>query len=195
MSKDESEFLKHSHEMTFKPKLAFKNNKIHQKDKQQKAAEERQEINNITTADVVVDSCSEIEVCETSLNSQSPESLKNQPAQNNHKKVNLKLDVNLGKGISAKMVIYEGDEIEQIVEDFSQKHALTQKKKIKLFNVIQSSILAKTSKNQNLLPAIVKEEQNSLQKETNIIQKSPFSKAAVTTEEAETPQNLKTYFY
>ena len=67
------------------------------------------------------------------------------------------------------MVIYEGDEIEQIVEDFSQKHALTQKKKIKLFNVIQSSILAKTSKNQNLLPAIVKEEQNSLQKETNII--------------------------
>lgn len=36
------------------------------------------------------------------------------------------------------MVIYEGDEIEEIVEIFSQKHGLTQKKKIKLFNVIQS---------------------------------------------------------
>ena len=123
MSKDEAEFLKHGHEMTFKPKLALKNNNNHQKDNKQKnAAEKRQEINHITAdvnsqnddelvgnesktmkkSDNVTkngssqnDSCSEIAVCETSLNSQSPESLKNQPAQNNHKKVKLNLDVNL----------------------------------------------------------------------------------------------------
>ena len=50
------------------------------------------------------------------------------------------LDVNLGKGKSARIVIYEGDKPADVIEAFSSEHNLNEKKKSKLLDVINNQM-------------------------------------------------------
>jgi len=46
------------------------------------------------------------------------------------------LDVNLGEGRSARIVIYEGEDYNQVIEEFSEEYNLNEKKVRKLRDVI-----------------------------------------------------------
>ena len=56
------------------------------------------------------------------------------------REVRLLLDVNLGRGVKAKLSIYEGDDHHTVVDRFSEQHSLTDKKKIKLLMVIEAQL-------------------------------------------------------
>ena len=56
------------------------------------------------------------------------------------REVRLLLDVNLGRGVKAKLLIYEGDDYHAVVDRFSEEHSLTEKKKTKLLMVIEAQL-------------------------------------------------------
>ena len=56
------------------------------------------------------------------------------------REVRLLLDVNLGCGVKAKLLIYEGDDYHAVVDRFSEEHSLTDKKKTKLLMVIEAQL-------------------------------------------------------
>jgi len=50
------------------------------------------------------------------------------------------LDVNLGKGESARIVVYKGDEAEDVIDTFGNEHNLNEKKRAKLLEVLKSQL-------------------------------------------------------
>ena len=58
----------------------------------------------------------------------------------------LVLDVNLGRGQSARIVLYEGDKPINVIEQFAHEHNLNDKKKTKLLEVINSQLSVQVGK-------------------------------------------------
>ena len=50
------------------------------------------------------------------------------------------LDVNLGKGESARIVVYDGDKAEDVIDAFGNEHNLNDKKRAKLLEVLKSQL-------------------------------------------------------
>lgn len=50
------------------------------------------------------------------------------------------LDVNLGKGKSARIVLYEGDTPGDVINSFGQEHNLNEKKRSKLLDAVNSQL-------------------------------------------------------
>ena len=50
------------------------------------------------------------------------------------------LDVNLGEGKSARITIYDGEDYNQVVDEFSSEHNLNEKKVKKLRDVIKAQL-------------------------------------------------------
>mgnify|MGYP006889575030 CR=1 FL=1 len=63
------------------------------------------------------------------------------------------LDVNLGKGLSERIVLCDGDDYLEVVEEFQMRFALSERKKLKLINVIKYQL-------SSMLTAINEEEDN-----------------------------------
>lgn len=70
----------------------------------------------------------------------SEESKAIDPSPSSEKDAILFLDVNLGKGESARIVVYEGDKAEDVIGAFGNEHNLNDKKRAKLLEVLNSQL-------------------------------------------------------
>ena len=68
------------------------------------------------------------------------ESQKSSARNTSREEALLHLDVALGKNQSTRIVIYEGEDYNQVIDEFSEEHQLSSKKVKKLRDVIKAQI-------------------------------------------------------